>query len=94
MGHLSGTSQFLLFRGQARLSAVPSFFAMLVSPLALKLTAVSQAVTILLYADDLLIIISLPPADAAQMLTQIMIEITIFSAHACQQRKICYPTKG
>ena len=72
----------------------PSIFAMLVSPLALNLTAVSPAVTILLYADDLLIIISLPPADAAQVLTQIMAEMTIFAAHACQQGQICYPNKG
>ena len=59
-----------------------AIFAMLVSPLALKLTAVSLAVTILLYADDLLVIISLPPPDTVRVLADIMSEMTKFSAHS------------
>ena len=42
----------------------PSIFAMLISPLAQKLTCVSDTVQILLYADDLLIIVTGEPAQA------------------------------
>ena len=42
----------------------PSIFAMLISPLAQKLTSVSDTVQILLYADDLLIIVTGEPAQA------------------------------
>ena len=59
----------------------PSMFAMLISPLALKLTAISPHVSILLYADDLLIIITLPPDEAHAILMPIMTEMSCFTAH-------------
>ena len=60
----------------------PSIFAMLVSPLALKLTAVSAHVTILLYADDLLIVIMLPPHEVIPVLSLIISAMSCFSAHS------------
>ena len=59
----------------------PSMFAMLISPLALKRTAISPHVTILLYADDLLVIIALPPDEAHAILLPIMTEMSRFTAH-------------
>ena len=59
----------------------PSMFAMLISPLALKLTAISPHVSILLYAYDLLIIITLPPDEAHAILILIMTEMSCFTAH-------------
>ena len=55
---------------------------MLVSPLALKLTGVSPHVTILLYADDLLVIIKLPPDEVIPVLSLIFSEMSCFSAHS------------
>ena len=59
-----------------------SIFAMLVSPLALKLTAVSPHVTILLYVDDLLIIITLPPHEVILVLSLIISAMSCFSTHS------------
>ena len=46
-----------------------------------NITVVSLAVTILLYGDDLLIIISLPLADAVRILEQVMAQMTSYLAH-------------
>ena len=60
----------------------PSVFAMLISPLAIKLEETSEFVRVLLYADDLLIIITLPPAAAAQVMIGLSKVLKIFTLHA------------
>ena len=46
----------------------PTLFAMLISPLVSKLNELSECVSILLYVDDLLIIVRAPPALAASLM--------------------------
>ena len=55
-----------------------SIFAMLISPLAQKLTSISEHVQVLLYADDLLIIIVGAPNQAVFVFILARADIKIF----------------
>ena len=60
----------------------PSIFAMLISPLAQKLTSVSDTVQNLLYADDLLIIVTGEPAQAVFVFLMVWGSLKAFSKYS------------
>ena len=57
----------------------PTLFAMLISPIVQRMQAVSDKITVLLYVDDLLIIIHDVPQDAAQAMIQAKAVLDAFS---------------
>ena len=59
----------------------PTFFATMISPLAHKVQEVSPLITVLLYADDLLIIIRCPPAEAINVILYAMHVLQLFNDH-------------
>ena len=60
----------------------PTLFAIMISPLAFKLHEASPLVTVLLYADDLLIIIKCPPAEAVVVILLAMQVLQLFTDHS------------
>ena len=60
----------------------PTLFAIMISPLAFKLHEASPLITVLLYADDLLIIIKCPPAEAVVVILLAMQVSQRFTDHS------------
>ena len=59
----------------------PTLFAMLIFPIIRKLQGISDSISVLLYVDDLLIIIHHPPLTAAQHMLSIGQELDVFREH-------------
>ena len=60
---------------------LPTLSAMLLSPSICKLQGISNYISVLLYADDLLIIIHDPPLIAAQRMLSIGQELDVLREH-------------
>ena len=60
----------------------PTLFAIMISPLAFKLHEASPLIMVLLYADDLLIIIKCPPTEAVVVILLAMQVLQLFTEHS------------
>ena len=61
---------------------LPSIFAMLISPLAQKLMSISDRVQVLLYTDDLLIVVTGEPVNAVYIFLLVWGSVTAFSKYS------------